>query len=104
LSRSALNATRVMKPHASLNESNLRERDIFVSSAFGFHFGRDCRIDERSAGVNWTVLEVAMARAVLVTSRRGNMSIDGSITQSHSDLFVHQRLAHRFESCRYVDQ
>ena len=97
MSRSALSATRDMKPHASLNESNLRERDIFVSSAFGFHFGRDCRIDERSAGVNWTVLEAAMTRALLMTSRRGNMSIDQSI---RSDLFVHQRLAeisHRFQ-------
>jgi len=78
LSLSARNATRVMKPHASLNESNLRERDIFVSSAFGFHFGRDWRIDERSAGVNWTVLEVAMSRAPLVNRRRRSMSIDRS--------------------------
>jgi hypothetical protein len=59
-----------MNPHASLNDPNLREREIVVSSGLGFHFGRDWSAEDRSVGVNWTVLGEDMMRAVVVTSRR----------------------------------
>jgi hypothetical protein len=59
-----------MKPHASLKEGNLSEREIDVSSEFGFHFGRAWRAVDRSVGVNWTVLAEDMMRALVVKSRR----------------------------------
>jgi hypothetical protein len=60
LSFSALKATRDMNPHASLKDRNFNARDMFVSSAFGFHFRNDLRVSERSEGVNRTVFDVDM--------------------------------------------
>lgn len=65
-----------MNPHASLNESNLRERDIDVSWGFGFHFGKVRSIGASSAEVNWTVLGVDIRHVVVVKKRRRSMSIN----------------------------
>jgi hypothetical protein len=59
-----------MNPHASLKEPNLREREMDVSSGFGFHFGRVWKTADRSVGVNWTVLAEDMIPMLVVKSRR----------------------------------